>query len=108
MPDTKPKVPKLTEMDFPVFDGWVLLAEAAEILDISRQHAYRMARDGEFESVRRLGNSTFFVVSSEEVVKHDRSPRAELRRAKRAASELRREADKERMRAELIEEMDRK
>ena len=106
MPDTKPtKVPKLTEMNFPVFEGWVLLAEAAEILKISRQHAYRMARDGEFESVRRLGTSTFFVVSSEEVDKHDRSPRAESRRAKRVASDLRKAAEKERMRAELIEEL---
>lgn len=59
--------------NIPVLDGWVNLTEAAEILGISRQHAYKKAKltsegkRGGWKSVRQLGDKSFYVVSTEEL-----------------------------------------
>jgi excisionase family DNA binding protein len=47
--------------DIPLLDGWVTLPEAAQRLGISRQYAYKLASDGYFRSLRRLGESVLVV-----------------------------------------------
>jgi excisionase family DNA binding protein len=47
--------------DIPLLDGWVTLPEAAQRLGISRQYAYKLASDGYFQSLRRLGESVLVV-----------------------------------------------
>lgn len=51
----------------PVLEGVVSLTEAGEMLGYARQHAYRMARNGRFRSLARIGNSHMFVVSTKEI-----------------------------------------
>lgn len=58
--------------DVPVLPGWVNLTEAAEMIGVSRQHSYRMARDGKWKSLHRIGSKEFYVVSVEEVEKRRR------------------------------------
>jgi len=59
--------------NIPVLEGWVNLTEAAEILGISRQHAYKKAKlssegkRGGWNSVHQLGNKSFYVVSTAEL-----------------------------------------
>lgn len=58
---------RLTEKaGIPELTPWITLPDAAEILGISRQHAYNRAVQGVFSTLHRIGKSTF-VVSSEEV-----------------------------------------
>lgn len=60
--------------NLPALEGWVNLAEASEILGISRQHAWRRARltndglPGGWKTVHRVGDKPFYVVSVSEVV----------------------------------------
>jgi predicted DNA-binding transcriptional regulator AlpA len=58
---------KLTEMDIPKLPDFINLTEAAERLGMTRQWANKMAQDGMFKSIRRVGNQNLFVVSEEEV-----------------------------------------
>lgn len=58
--------------DVPVLPGWVNLTEAAEMIGVSRQHSYRMARDGKWTTLHRIGTKEFYVVSLEEVQKRRR------------------------------------
>ena len=81
---TAPPAPKLTDLDFPVLPGWVLLAEAADMLNISRQHAYRLARDKQLTGVHQVGTSAFFVVSLKSIEK--RKAALEERKATRASN----------------------
>lgn len=74
----------LSDLDIPPLDGWVLIAEAADLLGVTRQHAYRLVRDKELKNVRRLGTSTFYVVKTSEVQK--RLDTLKARKAARAAS----------------------
>jgi len=55
--------------DAPKLEGWVTLAEVADILGISRQHAWRMAaaQPSKWETLHQIGNSNVYVVSLEEV-----------------------------------------
>lgn len=53
---TLPKVP-----------GWVSITEAAQMLGVSRQHGFRMAKNRRFETLSRVGTSFTFVVKTEEV-----------------------------------------
>lgn len=69
MADTTKKSTSLNDLDIPVLDGWVLIAEAAEMLSVSRQHAYRLVREGGLKGVRRLGTSNFYVVKTSEIKK---------------------------------------
>jgi excisionase family DNA binding protein len=67
---TTPKTStSLSDLDIPVLDGWVLIAEAAEMLGVTRQHAYRLVRNGDLTNVRRLGTSSFYVVKTADVDK---------------------------------------
>lgn len=54
-------------------DDWVNLTEAAEILGITRQHAYKRAkhtsegRPGGFKTLRQIGTKPSYVVSRAEL-----------------------------------------
>lgn len=63
----KTVVPLSQNQDVPVLEGWVAITEAAEILGFTRQYCYRLAQNGYFESIRRVGKSTTFVISTEEL-----------------------------------------
>ena len=64
----------MSESDIPVLEGWVPLSEAADLIGISRQHAWRRARltndglPGGWKTVHRVGDKPFYVVSVSEVV----------------------------------------
>lgn len=81
MADTK-TTPSLNDIDFPVLKGWVLLAEAADILGVTKQQAYRLAREKVFGTVHRIGTSNFYVVAIEEVER--RRDNMAAKRAKRS------------------------
>lgn len=66
----------------PRIPGWVALTEAGDLLGVSRQHAYRMARERTFKSLARVGDSFTIVVSTDEV--------EEMQRERREAAEARR------------------
>ena len=51
----------------PILDDWVSLTEAAQLLGFSRQHAYKLAQDRAFHTLRRVGTAHIAVVSREEV-----------------------------------------
>jgi hypothetical protein len=59
--------------NLPQLSGWVNLTEAAEILGISRQHAYRRARlahegkAGGWKTVCRIGTKPSYVVALSEL-----------------------------------------
>jgi hypothetical protein len=59
--------------NLPVLDGWVNLTEAAEMLGITRQHAFkktRLANEGQpggWMTVRRVGSKPMYVVSTQEI-----------------------------------------
>jgi excisionase family DNA binding protein len=67
--DTKTVSTSLNDLDLPTLEGWVLIAEAADMLGVSRQHAYRLVRDGELKNVRRLGTSSFYVIKTSSIQK---------------------------------------
>jgi hypothetical protein len=50
------------------------LTEAGEMLGVSRQYSYRMAAQGKYMTLHRVGSAHMFVVRIEEVerMKHDR------------------------------------
>lgn len=51
----------------PELEGWLTLTEAAEELDISRQHCWRMANSGKWKTLKRIGTKDVFVVEIAEV-----------------------------------------
>lgn len=59
--------------NIPILDGWVNLTEAAEMLGITRQHAFKKARqanDGHpngWKTIRRVGSKPMYVVSTAEI-----------------------------------------
>jgi hypothetical protein len=59
--------------NIPVLEGWVNLTEAAEILDITRQHAYKRAklasqgRPGGWRTLHQIGTKPSYVVSRAEL-----------------------------------------
>ncbi len=59
--------------NIPVLEGWVNLTEAAEILDITRQHAYKRAKlanagkAGGWKTLHQIGTKPMYVVSIEEL-----------------------------------------
>lgn len=59
--------------NIPTLDGWVNLTEAAEMLGITRQHAFKKARqanDGHpsgWKTIRRVGSKPMYVVSTAEI-----------------------------------------
>lgn len=63
----KPKSTSLNDLDIPALEGYVLLADAADILGVTRQHVYRLVREKTLKSVRRIGTSNFYVVKVTEV-----------------------------------------
>jgi len=63
----KTTVPLSQNQDIPVLDGWVAITEAAHILGFTRQYCYRLAQNGYFETLHRLGESATFVISREEL-----------------------------------------
>lgn len=85
MADAPIKKPSgLSSLNIPVLEGWVLIAEAAEMLGVTRQHAYRLVKDDELKNVRRLGTSEFYVVPVSEVQR--RLDTLAERKAKREAA----------------------
>ncbi len=63
--------------DAPRLDEWMTPTEIAELLGVSRQTVNVMIRNGEFESLHKIGPETKpqFLVQSEEV-EHIRSSRS--------------------------------
>lgn len=59
--------------NIPALDDWVNLTEAAEILGITRQHAYKRAkhtsqgRAGGFKTLRQIGTKPSYVVRRSEL-----------------------------------------
>lgn len=59
--------------NLPLLEGYITLGEAAELLGISRQHAYRRARlanegkTGGWKTVRRIGSKPAYVVRLSEI-----------------------------------------
>lgn len=59
--------------NIPVLEGWVNLTEAAEILGITRQHAYKRAKltaqgkRGGWRTLHQIGSKPMYVVSLSEV-----------------------------------------
>lgn len=59
--------------NIPQLDGWVNLTEAAEMLGITRQHAFKKARqanDGHpsgWKTIRRIGSKPMYVISVTEI-----------------------------------------
>jgi uncharacterized membrane-anchored protein len=82
---------KLSEdPNVPMLDGWVNLTEAAELLGITRQHAYKVASNGGFKTLHKIGHQPQFIIASQEVdsIKADR-----LRQAEEAARRAQIEAE---------------
>ncbi len=63
----KTTLPLSQNADIPVLDGWVTITEAAGILGFTRQYCYRLAQNGYFDSIHRLGESATFVISTAEL-----------------------------------------
>lgn len=51
----------------PLLPGWVSITEAASILEFTRQYCYRLAQNGYFDTLHRVGVSTTFVISTKEL-----------------------------------------
>lgn len=60
--------------NIPKLDGWVNLTEAAEMLGITRQHAFKKARQADaglpngWKTIHRVGSKPMYVVSTSEIV----------------------------------------
>lgn len=56
--------------------GIIGLAEAAEIIGCSRQHAWRLAGQGKFPSLRQVGSKPLYVVTREDAerIRDSRTP----------------------------------
>lgn len=54
-------------IEAPQLGDWITIAEAAEILGITRQNAWKLAGRGKFRSVHKIGSKKFFVISRAEV-----------------------------------------
>lgn len=67
----------------PKIPGWVSITEAGDMLGVTRQHAYRMARERTFTTLSRLGESFTIGVTIAEV--------EQMQDERRAASEARRQ-----------------
>ncbi|MGV3733054.1 MAG: hypothetical protein ACO1N6_06605 [Microcella sp.] len=73
------------ELDnIPQLDGWVNLTEAAEMLGITRQHAFKKARqanDGHpsgWKTIRRIGTKPMYVIAVSEIEEMTGAPRTDL------------------------------
>lgn len=53
--------------DLPLVPGWISLTEAAERLGHTRQHGHRMAVQGKFRSLSRVGTSHVVLVATDEI-----------------------------------------
>lgn len=53
---------------YPELEGWMTVAQVAELLGVSRQACHKMLADGLFTSVHRLGNGIkpMYVISTDE------------------------------------------
>jgi hypothetical protein len=79
---------KLSENpDIPSLSGWVNITEAAERLGITRQHSYKLASQGGFKTLHRVGNQPAFVISTKEI--------DEMLTKKREAAEAKKTAEVE-------------
>jgi hypothetical protein len=80
---------KLSENpDIPVLEGWVNLTEAGDLIGVSRQHAYRLAAKGYFETLKRVGTQPVFVVSTTELnsINEEKKLKDEARKAREQAA----------------------
>lgn len=68
----------------PVLEGWVNITEAAELLGITRQHGYKMAKNGGFKSLHKVGSQPAYVISTLEIaaILKDREEKAKARAEK--------------------------
>ena len=72
--------------DIPVLKGWVNMTEAAEMLGITRQHAYKLSTNGAFKTLHRVGTQPTFVISVKEI---------ELKLKKKASEAAEKDSEKE-------------
>jgi hypothetical protein len=76
-------------LDVPELEGWMLLSDAAALLDVSRTSVHRMVRSGRIETCRRIpGTARIYVVRRQEIVNLINSDEIELVR-KRQSSQSR-------------------
>jgi flavin-dependent dehydrogenase len=77
---------KLSEdPNVPILDGWVNLTEAALLLGITRQHAYKRATQDGFKTLHKVGHQPSYVIATQEIdqILADRQEKADaaVRRA---------------------------
>lgn len=62
----------MSALQVPPLEGWVTVAQAAEILGITRQAVHKKILDGSFTSTRRLGpvSKPIFVLARIELVNY--------------------------------------
>lgn len=54
--------------DIPALEGgWVNLTEAAGLLGLTRSYVYKCAGEGKFNTLRRIGSQSVFVVNEREI-----------------------------------------
>ena len=64
---TPEKIPAVFgDREVPRLDGWLTLPEAAELLGVTRQQAFKMAKQGAFKTEHRIGQT--MVVKNSEVM----------------------------------------
>ncbi len=92
MADRDPNVKLRDDPSVPTLAGWVNITEAAEILGITRQHSYKLARtpvsEGGYKTLHRVGTQPSYVVSVKELEERiaAKSEKARLKFQKEAAS----------------------
>lgn len=71
---------KLSEdPDVPMLEGWVNLTEGADLLGITRQHAYKTAKQGKYKTLHKIGHQPSYVIATTEIdeILAERSRKAE-------------------------------
>ncbi len=53
--------------DIPNLEGWMTVAQAAEVFGVTRQSLVRMIREGKFASARKVGDKPIFLLETDEV-----------------------------------------
>lgn len=60
----------MSALEIPPLEGWVTVAQAADILDMTRQAVHKKILDGSLKSAHRIGprSKPVFVLSLDEVI----------------------------------------
>lgn len=55
------------DAEIDVLEGWTSLPGAAKVLGVSRQYAYKMAKQKKFKTLKRIEDSNYILVSTKEL-----------------------------------------